>query len=36
MASWTGRCYPGPGSPIGSCVVFSALAVRDMIAAFHG
>ncbi len=30
MASWTNRCYPGPGSPIGSCVVFSALAVRDM------
>lgn len=32
MASWTGCCYPGPGSPIGSCVVFSTLAVRDMIA----
>lgn len=31
MASWTNHCYPGPGSPIGSCVVFSALAVRDMI-----
>lgn len=30
MASWTNRCYPGPGSPIGSCVVFSVLAVRDM------
>jgi 3-oxosteroid 1-dehydrogenase len=30
MASWTNHCYPGPGSPIGSCVVFSALAVRDM------
>ena len=30
MASWTNRCYPGPGSPIGSCVVFSALAARDM------
>lgn len=33
MASWTNHCYPGPGSPIGSCVVFSALAVRDMVAA---
>ncbi|HET6964656.1 MAG TPA: FAD-dependent oxidoreductase [Acidimicrobiales bacterium] len=32
MASWTNHCYPGPGSPIGSCVVFSALAVRDMVA----
>jgi 3-oxosteroid 1-dehydrogenase len=30
MASWTNRCYPGPGSPIGSCVVFGVLAVRDM------
>lgn len=30
MASWTNRCYPGPGSPIGSCVVFAAIAVRDM------
>lgn len=33
MASWTNHCYPGPGSPIGSCVVFSVLACRDMIAA---
>jgi 3-oxosteroid 1-dehydrogenase len=32
MASWTNHCYPGPGSPIGSGVVFSALAVRDMVA----
>ena len=32
MASWTNHCYPGPGSPIGSCVVFSALAVEDMAA----
>ena len=32
MASWTNHVYPGPGSPIGSCVVFSVLAVRDMIA----
>jgi 3-oxosteroid 1-dehydrogenase len=32
MSSWTNHCYPGPGSPIGSCVVFSALAVRDMLA----
>lgn len=31
MASWTNHCYPGPGSPIGSCVVFSVLAVRQMI-----
>jgi 3-oxosteroid 1-dehydrogenase len=31
MASWTNHCYPGPGSPIGSCVVFAALAARDMI-----
>jgi 3-oxosteroid 1-dehydrogenase len=30
MASWTNHCYPGPGSPIGSCVVFAALAVADM------
>lgn len=30
MASWTNHCYPGPGSPIGSCVVFAALAVGDM------
>ena len=30
MASWTNHCYPGPGSPIGSSVVFSALAVKDM------
>jgi 3-oxosteroid 1-dehydrogenase len=33
MASWTNHCYPGPGSPIGSCVVFSVLAARDMTAA---
>lgn len=32
MASWTNHCYPGPGSPIGSCVVFAALAVEDMAA----
>ncbi len=32
MASWTNHCYPGPGAPIGSCVVFSALAVDDMVA----
>lgn len=32
MASWTNHCYPGPGSPIGSCVVFSALAAHHMIA----
>jgi 3-oxosteroid 1-dehydrogenase len=31
MASWTNHCYPGPGSPIGSCIVFSALAVHHMI-----
>jgi 3-oxosteroid 1-dehydrogenase len=31
MRSWTNHCYPGPGSPIGSCLVFSALAVRDMV-----
>jgi 3-oxosteroid 1-dehydrogenase len=31
MASWTNHCYPGPGSPIGSCVVFAVLAARDMI-----
>jgi 3-oxosteroid 1-dehydrogenase len=30
MASWTNHCYPGPGSPIGSCVVFAALAIADM------
>jgi 3-oxosteroid 1-dehydrogenase len=30
MASWTNHCYPGPGAPIGSGVVFSVLAVRDM------
>ncbi len=33
MASWTNHCYPGPGSPIGSCLVFSALAARHMIEA---
>ncbi len=31
MASWTNHSYPGPGSPIGSCVVFAALAARHMI-----
>jgi 3-oxosteroid 1-dehydrogenase len=31
MASWTNHCYPGPGSPIGSCVVFASLAVADML-----
>jgi 3-oxosteroid 1-dehydrogenase len=31
MASWTNHCYPGPGSPIGSCIVFAALAAHDMI-----
>jgi 3-oxosteroid 1-dehydrogenase len=31
MASWTNHCYPGPGVPIGTCVVFVALAGRDMI-----
>jgi len=30
MASWTNHCYPGPGSPIGSCVVFAVLAARHM------
>jgi hypothetical protein len=30
MASWTNHCYPGPGSPIGSSVVFGVLAVRNM------
>jgi 3-oxosteroid 1-dehydrogenase len=33
MASWTNHCYPGPGSPIGSSVVFAVLAVRDMTSA---
>jgi 3-oxosteroid 1-dehydrogenase len=33
MASWTNHCYPGPGSPIGSGLVFAVLAVRDMLGA---
>lgn len=32
MASWTGSCYPGPGAPIGSSMVFGYLAAQDMIA----
>jgi 3-oxosteroid 1-dehydrogenase len=31
-ASMTGACYPGPGIPIGTAMVFSSLAVRDMLA----
>lgn len=30
MASWTGSCYPGPGAPIGSSMVFGYLAGRHM------
>lgn len=30
MASVMGNCYPGPGTPIGSCMVFSYLAALDM------
>jgi succinate dehydrogenase/fumarate reductase flavoprotein subunit len=33
MASVMGECYPGPGTPIGSCMVFSYLAALDMSAA---
>ena len=29
-ASMTGAFYPGPGIPIGTAMVFSALAVRDL------
>jgi len=31
MASWTGSCYPGPGAPIGSSMVFGYLAARHMV-----
>lgn len=31
MASWTGSCYPGPGAPIGSSMVFGYLAGRHMV-----
>ena len=30
-ASMAGACYPGPGIPIGTAMVFSALAVRDIV-----
>lgn len=30
MASVMGECYPGPGTPIGSCMVFSYIAALDM------
>lgn len=33
MASVMGESYPGPGTPIGSCMVFSYLAALDMSAA---
>lgn len=33
MAAASGQAYPGGGNPVGSCVVFSWLAVNDMIAA---
>jgi 3-oxosteroid 1-dehydrogenase len=29
-ASVFGACYPGPGAPLGSAMVFASLAVRDM------
>ncbi|OEV04546.1 FAD-binding protein [Streptomyces oceani] len=29
-ASFTGDCYPGPGIPIGTAMVFGALAAKDM------
>ena len=32
MASMTRDTYPGPGTPIGTCMVFSYLAVLDMLA----
>jgi succinate dehydrogenase/fumarate reductase flavoprotein subunit len=32
MSSVTGRAYPAPGSPIGTCMVFSYLAAMDMAA----
>lgn len=31
MAAVSGTAYPGGGNPIGSCMVFSHLAVRDML-----
>ncbi len=31
MSSVTGRAYPAPGSPIGTCMVFSYLAAKDMV-----
>lgn len=33
MASAAGEAYPAPGTPIGTCMVFSYLAVMDMAAA---
>lgn len=33
MAAASGQTYPGGGNPVGSCAVFSWLAVNDMIAA---
>jgi 3-oxosteroid 1-dehydrogenase len=36
MASMSGHAYPGPGVPIGSCMVFAYLAARDMLQARHG
>jgi 3-oxosteroid 1-dehydrogenase len=32
MAAWSGHFYPGPGTPIGSSVVFAYLAVLDIAA----
>lgn len=31
-ASVFGECYPGPGAPLGSAMVFASLAVRDLVA----
>jgi len=36
MASMSGHAYPGPGVPIGSCMVFAYIAARDMLVARHG
>jgi 3-oxosteroid 1-dehydrogenase len=31
QAAVSGECYPGPGTPIGSCMVFSYLAAHEMV-----
>lgn len=33
QAAVSGECYPGPGTPIGSCMVFAYLAAHHMVSA---